>query len=520
MKPRTEWAFGPARDLPSLIRAGQYLRAEGLRYIYDALRRKGKRIGGFTNHCYSEPWPNAAGSFLVDHDGRPLMNYDFIRQALAPIGLSLRYDAATYGPQTGIRSELFLVSDAPAETRDLGWQWLARDRTGTVVADGAGRASIRPLEVKSLAVLSVTPDPAVGGPLLVELRLRSAAGSLLAERVHVFGPAGPAPLAGLLYNREPESPAPVAGPPIPPVKPVRRTAIAVTAGPSRADGDWEMLDITLKNSGRMTALFCEPHPMLAYRTDLFIANNNCFIPPGESRVVTIRGPRRAADGLTLRQTGWRISCWNADDVTIEPSADVLLSIGRRDKTCREFSGYFSAKAGPLAALRGNRPDAARFSYRLDANEAAQFRLRRRRRAGAVADPHRRPIGRSTDGGRNHPQWANGDPNAAERTGYPAYRSGTPGVPSHHQVPVARVRLASCQEHADHSREGRRLVYLGRPRSCSLLVTEFFAPTTSATKAAATIMFTELALVMICWGRLPIMHHREPGPSAGPLHEPP
>ena len=44
-------------------------RAEGLRYAFDALRRKGRRIGGMTNHCYSEPWPNAAGSGLVDFDG-------------------------------------------------------------------------------------------------------------------------------------------------------------------------------------------------------------------------------------------------------------------------------------------------------------------------------------------------------------------------------------------------------------------------------------------------------------------
>lgn len=40
------------------------------------------------------------------------------------------------------------------------------------------------------------------------------------------------------------------------------------------------------------------------------------------------------------------------------------------------------------------------------------------------------------------------------------------------------------------------------------------------EAAAAIIFTELALVMICWGRLPFLHQAEPGPSAGPLQEPP
>jgi len=46
------------------------------------------------------------------------------------------------------------------------------------------------------------------------------------------------------------------------------------------------------------------------------------------------------------------------------------------------------------------------------------------------------------------------------------------------------------------------------------------PPSSASMAAATIMFTALALVMICCGRLPMLLQREPGPSAGPFHEPP
>jgi len=538
VKPRTDWAFGPARDLRSLIRGGQYLGAEGLRYAYDALRRKGKRIGGFTNHCYSEPWPNAAGSYLVDHDGRPLMNYDFVKQGLAPIVLSLRYDSVMYAPEAGIHAELFLVSDAPGDAAGLRWQWLARNRTGKVLARGAGTAAIRPLEVKSLAAISLKPDADVGGPVLVEMRLCDASGEPLTERVQVFGPAGRAPLAGLLYNRDPETSPPVvelpdcpsnlayigngakpatatssypaakhqanhlndgrygneqswipggpgasfqidlgkvatvarfklgrdrtgeladremtslkietsadghdwqtvfqrgglaslagAGPfktlvveiapvqaryvrasvkpdsepaacvdefevygpgqntarqlpqvrfeqpPLPPIKPVRRTTLTVTAGPSHADGDWETLDLAVKNTGPMTALFCEPHPLLVYRTDLLIANNNCFIPPGESRVVTIRAPRQAVGGLTLNQTGWWISCWNADDVTIEPSGDVLLSVGRRDKMCREFAGYFKANAGSPTVLTGNRPDTAHLPYWLDADEAARF----------------------------------------------------------------------------------------------------------------------------------------------------
>ena len=127
-------------------------------------------------------------------------------------------------------------------------------------------------------------------------------------------------------------------------RPVRRTALAVRPRPVRAEGDKEVLELLVKNTGAMTALFCEPHPLLEYRTDLFIDNNHCFIPPGESRTITIRAAETGREGgLSLAQTGWRLSCWNADDVVIEPSDDVLLAVGRRDQMCREFLGYFDAR---------------------------------------------------------------------------------------------------------------------------------------------------------------------------------
>ncbi len=192
-----EWSFAPD-NLPDFIRAGQYLGAEGLRYAYDALRRKGRRIGGMSNHCYSEPWPNAAGSGMVDFDGRTLMNYDFVRQALAPIALSLAFDTMLYTPKSGIKAELFMVSDAPGTATGLKWKWLARDHRGEVFARGDGTADINPIEVKSLAKLELSPAGDAAQELVfVELRLDAADGKLLTERVQVFAPSS-ARLAGLL----------------------------------------------------------------------------------------------------------------------------------------------------------------------------------------------------------------------------------------------------------------------------------------------------------------------------------
>jgi hypothetical protein len=553
-KSRIEAAFGPLDNLHDLIAAGQYYGAEGLRYIYDGLRRKGKRIGGMTNHDYSEPWPNAAGSYMVDYDGRTLMNYDFLRLALAPVSLSLQVESCLYTPESGIQAELFLVSDAPKEAAGLRAKWLARDRTGFVFARGEKTGSIAPLEVKSLGKITLhPPQKTIGGPVLVELKLEDSAGKLLVERVQVFGHAGiPAPFAGLIKNgnaalvkadssaldalpngannlafvgngakpatassalpdpkHQPqglndgnygndyswiglapgsafqidlgkpatigqfklgrdrtgkladrlvdylkietspdgqtwqtvfeqsgltelkdfsfrksmlisiapvqaqwvkatagckktvseETPcvdefevfapsketlarlpqvrftAPVLKAPGSKVCPVSRTTLEVSATPMGKKAGQEVYALKVKNTGSMTALFCEPHPRLVYRTDLFIDNNNCFIPPGESRVITIRASSRAKCGLSLAQTGWTISTWNADDVTVASSAEVLLSVGRWDKICREFAGYFDVNQVSNcsgAVCTGNRADAGKLPYRLSGTGMAQF----------------------------------------------------------------------------------------------------------------------------------------------------
>ena len=525
-----EEIFGPFDSLPEILEVGQFYGAEGLRYAVDALRRKGKTMGGLMTWDFNEPWSNGAGSYMVDFDGRPLMNYDFFKQAIAPVSLSLKYDSIFYPMATGLKTELFLTSDAAGPSENLRWKWVARDRRGTVFARNEGRAGIAPLEVKSLGTLTVKPPAqTLFGPFFMELRLEDSAGRLLTERLHVFGMANlPSPLTQLLRSRSEDvdddasqitmsaerqghpdnllrpdprpkgfndgyygymqgwsgdsfeyrlrqkasvarfkfgrdrigkmsdrcvdymkietsldgkqwqtvfekdqltrlpgfSPAKTVEIQIPPVeaehvkvtvtkpdsgnapkpyldefevypasgpaleqpvarvldrqeisRPVRRTTLQVEALPTRVHGQEEVLELKLSNTGAMTAFFCEAHPLISYRTDLFIENNHCFIPPGESRTISIRSSRLSSSGLTLAQTGWRISSWNAEEVTVAPSAEVLLAVGRRDKMCREFAGYFEPKQiaeAKTATLSGTRPDPSQLPHRLEAGKSARF----------------------------------------------------------------------------------------------------------------------------------------------------
>jgi beta-mannosidase len=551
-KPAIDALFGEAADLDFLLKAGQFIGAEGLRYAVDALRRRGPATGGMMTWDFNEPWPNGAGSFQVDYDGRPLMNHAFMRQAVAPLALSLRYESSLYNPRQGIKAELFLTSDADSPARGLRWTWTARDRRGTVIGSGLGTVNADPLQVRKLGDLAIQPpDLTAFGPVLVELQLRDANGKTLNERLHVFGLAGvKAPWRGLLDNHgrdsdddaklltqiaetaagpenlafsgngaapakaaseRPESNhmaaglndgkygntscwiatnpnasfeidlgrvvevgrfklgrdrtgefrdrpfdrlkievsidaadwqtvfaqdgitklegfragavAEIAVPAVPArflrvavnpenpasgifagidefevyapektnrvaagqisfqngqpelFRPVTRTSLQVAAGTPRSVGNEEVLELKVTNTGKMTALFCEPKPLLDYRTDLLVDNLYVSIPPGESRLVTLRAPHPAAGGLTLAQTGWRVGSWNADDVVIEPDESVLLAMGRHDRMCREFAGY-PTLAPELnnnpARVAGRLPDAANVPLLLDTGRVVEF----------------------------------------------------------------------------------------------------------------------------------------------------
>lgn len=335
LKPTIEALFGPIEDLAMLVEAGQFLAAEGLRYAVDATRRRGKRIGGLTTWDLNEPWPNGAGSFLVDYDGRPLMNYDFIKQAVAPVALSLKYDSILYDPADGLLIDLWAVCDSPDPQAAVRWRWLIRNDHGTIIESAEGSIALQPLDAVRIDTHVIK---GCSGPVIVEVQLLNADRQLISERIHVFGDGSQEmPLGGLLNHRT-----------------QHRTQLEIVSVDAHVAGENEVLVLELVNRGSITAMFCEAHPLLVYRTDLFINQNHCCIPPNESRLVTIQTPVSSETSLSLLQTGWRISCWNADDCRIAPHESVLLALGRRDTTS---GGYLEADPGvELVEVVGAFPD--------------------------------------------------------------------------------------------------------------------------------------------------------------------
>jgi beta-mannosidase len=106
--------FGPLPDLATYVRASQHLQAEGIRYALEASRRRKWRCSGALPWQLNEPWPNAAGTSLVDYFGRPKSAYWALRRAYRPLHVSLSYPTLSWTAEGEFRADVWLHNSGAA----------------------------------------------------------------------------------------------------------------------------------------------------------------------------------------------------------------------------------------------------------------------------------------------------------------------------------------------------------------------------------------------------------------------
>ena len=386
-----ESLFGPLESLDKLLAASYWASFEGLRYAFDALRRRAD-LGGCASWSLNEPWPNGAGTFMIDYDLNPTPMAYAVQEALRPIVLGLRYDSILFDIFDGLKAVLTLTSDAPQPAAGLSWSYVLRDHRGGVYCGGEGVASIDPIESKDLCEIEIAPPiELMSGPVLAELRLTSAQGETLGERVYAFGPKGAmGPLRGLLDDKYPDpdfgSPPSYTGMQGAPLKRsiMRCERLSPEAGCVGSDtgcgssntdcvgsdtgcGSVDTAIIRVYNDGDMTLLFCQAEGLAEYRPDWSVKGQCRFVPPGESRDIEITA--NAADGLPIAQTGIKITCLNADAIVIPPEG-VPLWFGRRDGTCEGYAGWENAAAANSVNASDDDADTTAASADADAAHSA------------------------------------------------------------------------------------------------------------------------------------------------------
>jgi beta-mannosidase len=269
-----ETLFGPLADLAALVRAGQLLQAEGLRYAIEANRRRQWRCSGVLPWQFNEPWPNATCTNAVDYYGQPRPVYDAVRRAYAPFHVSATYDTLAWNDRDRFRAEVWLHNAGEARSL-LNVAVTLADLEGQVFLQ-ENLAAEAPAAASELAGEIEWRRPRdYAGLFLLFLQVIDEEGDVLAENAYLHS-AAPPPIFGPLWT------AP--------------TTILEAA----RDGD----ALTLRNTGEAFAL----DVALAAVDGRWVtfSDNHLVLPPGEARTLRVVGP----DGPIHLQG------WNTDGQTL------------------------------------------------------------------------------------------------------------------------------------------------------------------------------------------------------------
>jgi len=106
-----EHYFGPCDTLEQLVEGGQWLQAEGLKFIYEEARRQKPKCAMALNWCFNEPWPTAANTSLTNWPARPKPALAAVASACRPVSLSVKIPRFSWRNGDRFEAEVWLLND-------------------------------------------------------------------------------------------------------------------------------------------------------------------------------------------------------------------------------------------------------------------------------------------------------------------------------------------------------------------------------------------------------------------------
>ncbi len=361
-KDMIERMFGPCNTLEKLLRAGQFLAGEGLRYAMDTFRSRGKRFSGFTTWCYNEPAPNGAACGLVDYEGQPYHAFYMTKEAMDQVSICLKMDSIFYSTCNDSNVDVIVNSDWPETLKDLKWEWVLRNRRGVVYGKNAGLVTIDPVTCVKVDTVKINPPIEMKlGPVFLELRLYKN-GEIISERVQVFAMKGiKKPLLGFIEKNTPDDdfgiPYTTTGRTGGGIK---QTELAITL----VEKSCCKQVYKVENTGEQIALYCQIKPLTKHIPTLFIDKNYVSIPPKSSRLITIESM-----GEDFANSGFTFEAFNTPKYEIA-SENTVLYMSRCDET-----NVFYAKSSDKKSFKadGIKVDETKVGYICDDYFEATFK---------------------------------------------------------------------------------------------------------------------------------------------------
>lgn len=87
-----EHYFGEAKALDELIRNGQLLQGEGIKFMYEEARRQKPYCSMALHWCFNEPWPTAANNSIINWPDSPKPAYYSATASCRPVLVSAAFE--------------------------------------------------------------------------------------------------------------------------------------------------------------------------------------------------------------------------------------------------------------------------------------------------------------------------------------------------------------------------------------------------------------------------------------------
>lgn len=103
--------FGPTDNLDQLIERGQFLQAEGLRFVYEEARRQKPYCSMALNWCFNDVWPSAANNSIVEYPAEPKPGFWAVSKACRPALVSAQITKFQWEETELFSAGLWLLCD-------------------------------------------------------------------------------------------------------------------------------------------------------------------------------------------------------------------------------------------------------------------------------------------------------------------------------------------------------------------------------------------------------------------------
>src|SRR5687768_9973774 len=185
-RPMWDRTFGELKSIEELVRATQFMQADGLRYALESDRRRKYHNSGTLPWQFNEPYPMAACTSAVDYYARPKPSYYAVSRAYAPLLVSAKFPTLAWGGSEQFEAELWVSNSHEQSYSDVTLQIRLVGIDGSIYTERIETISFGDNRAAQLATLEEPLEHILEDVFFLDMQLLDSDGLQLAHNRYVF----------------------------------------------------------------------------------------------------------------------------------------------------------------------------------------------------------------------------------------------------------------------------------------------------------------------------------------------